>query len=99
MTGQGSESRRLPSSAEGGQTWCQTPLVPVDHLQVTARVLYDRVRRLGRYQVEVTDPNTRELLALRSRPFHEGLSARETQEEAHKWCCEAIEALTNPDPF
>jgi hypothetical protein len=74
-------------------------MFPALHLEATLRIVYDSERRLGRYQVEVADASTHELLALRSRPFHEGLSAQETQEEASKWLSEAIAALLDPEPF
>lgn len=74
-------------------------MLPALNLEATVRVLYDSGRRLGRYQVEVSDPGTKELLALRSRPFREGLSYQETQEEACQWLSEAVAALLDPDPF
>lgn len=98
-SGQGYRERSDTSSAVGGPNWCQQLFIPPDNVEVTTRVLYDLQGRRGRYQVEVADPVTKELLALRSRPFHQGLSARETYEEAYKWGCEAVEALCNPDPF
>lgn len=62
-------------------------------------MLYDGQSRTGRYQVEVTNPSTKELLAMRSRPFAKGLSARETQEEAYEWAYEAVRQCLDPDPF
>lgn len=87
------------SSAVGGPSWIYPGFVPIDHLEVTVRVLYDRQSRAGRYQVEVSDPSTRELVAMRSRPIAKGLSARETQEEAYEWAYEAVRQLLDPDPF
>lgn len=98
-TGKGSASRRDTSTAVGGPDWLQVPLVPHDDLEVTTRLLYDRVGRRARYQVEVTNPVTKELLALRSRPFHEGLSYTEAQEKADEWRDQAVQALLDPDPF
>lgn len=83
----------------GGPDWVQPALVPTLHLELTVRVLYNGEDRVGRYQVEVSNPSTRELLAMRSRPFAKGLSARETQEEAYEWAYEAVAALVDPDPF
>lgn len=87
------------SSAVGGPNWVQGLLVPPSDVEITTRVLYNLSSRTGRYQVEVSNPVTKELLALRSRPFHEGLSARETQEEANQWAYQACAALLDPDPF
>lgn len=97
--GEGSASRRDTSSAVGGPSWIYPGIVPLDNLQVTVRVLYDGHSRAGRYQVEVTNPSTKELVAMRSRPYAKGLSARETQEEAYEWAYEAVRQLLDPDPF
>lgn len=97
--GEGSGQRSCTSSAVGGPSWVYPGIVPMDHLEVTVRVLYDGQSRTGRYQVEVANPVTRELVAMRSRPFAKGLSARETQEEAYEWAYEAVRQLLDPDPF
>jgi hypothetical protein len=66
------------------------------HLEVDVRMLWQGAHRTGRYQIEVKDPSTGELLAMRSRPFHEGLSAHETLEQAFEWARGALDVLMQP---
>jgi hypothetical protein len=55
--------------------YVQTQLVPPRHVRFACHVLYDAETRTARYQVEVTDPFTKELLAMESRPFHTDCTA------------------------
>lgn len=87
------------SSAALGPAWVSVGFLPATDLEATVRILYSVGDRLARYQVEVSAPTTRELLALRSRPFHKALTYQEAQEEACKWLSEAVAALLDPDPF
>lgn len=92
----GSESRRDASSAAGGPDWVQRTMLPPEHLQIDVRVLWNGRDDVVRYQIEVQDPSTKELLAMRSRPFHDGLTVEEGLSAAVAWTQEALGALNTP---
>lgn len=92
-------ARRDTSSAVGGTEWIQTGLVPPDHIEAVVRVLYTPQQRRARYQIELSNPNTRELLAMRSRPFHDSVSFDEAFSLAAIWLREAVRVVCDPDPF
>lgn len=95
-----SERRRSDSSsAVGGPSWVQPGLIAPTNVHITVQVLSDTVNARTRYQVEVADASTRELLALRSRPFHTGLTTKEAYEHASKWVQEALDTLGVGEPF
>ena len=69
---------RSESAAVGEvRTYVQKLLTPPEHARFTVNVLYDASTRTARYQVDVTDPSTRELLAMESRPFHHDITAQD----------------------
>lgn len=69
-------SAASPHSALGEERrYLQTLLVPPRHARFDIHVLYDAETRTARYQVEISDPFTKELLAMWARPFHTDATA------------------------
>lgn len=88
-------SRPLPLE----QDWAQTLLVPPDLLEVRLRLGFIIPDKHMRWQIEVTDPSTKELLALHSVPHRplEDLEDTFAIVGARLW--QIVEPLANPDPF
>lgn len=94
-----SESRRDTSSAEGGPSWVQPGFIAPEHVEATVRLLYDVANRTGRYQIEVSNPTTKELMAMRSCPFTVDLTWDDVMAAAYHWLREASTTLGLGDPF
>lgn len=77
----------------------QTMLTPPTHVRFTINVLYDADTRSARYQVEVTDPNTKELLAMWARPFHHDATCSDALYEVHREAVALALALEVGEPF
>lgn len=70
-----------------------------EHVHVTMEVAWDQHNTTGRYQIQVHDPTTRELIALRSRPFQRESTLQETLQGAYTWLNDALVTLGLCDPF
>lgn len=77
----------------------QTALIPPRHVQADLRLLYDHETRTGRYQIEVTDPETRSLLAMRSCPFTTDLTLDDVLAAGVAWLRRSFDQLQVGDPF
>lgn len=77
----------------------QTLIVPPAHVRITMNVLYDVEARTARYQLEVSDPATRELLGMWSRPYHRNCTAQDALYEVHREAVAMSMALEIGDPF
>ena len=100
-TGEGSGSRRDTSSAVHGPAWIQTGWLKPTLLEVDFRVRLAVGSGASMYTIEVSDPVTRELLAMRSRPPWTGSAPLEALAEAYEWAQQAVEVLCGDDeaPF
>lgn len=92
-------AKRDSSSAAGGPAWVQPGWLPPEHVHITLQVLSDGPGHVVRYQVEITNPVTKELLALRARPFHNDCDVRSGLTLALEWLQDALDQLGVGDPF
>lgn len=92
------ERSETPHLAEVRE-YTQTLITPPDHVRVVVNLLYDATTRTARYQVEVMDPSTKELLALWSRPFHHDCTAHDALAEIYKAAGKTLLALEVGEPF
>lgn len=99
-SGQGAAERSDSSSAVGGPDWIQPGFIAPEHVHVTLQWLWDAHNGQARYQLEVTNPVTKELIALRSRPFHRDEHGPEVSlGAAWGWLLAALDQLGVMDPF
>lgn len=98
-TGEGSAARRDTSSAAGGPDWIQEVLFPPTLIEIDMRVRVAVATDTAQIQIELSDPVTKELLAMRSRPPHHIDNAHAPLTEAWAWIVQALDVLLNPEPF
>lgn len=98
-SGQGYRERSDSSSAVGGPSWVQPGFIAPTNVLATLTLAYDCDKRAARYQIEVQNPVTRELLALRSRPFHYDVTSQQALRQATTWLQGALDQLGVGDPF
>jgi len=77
----------------------QTVLVPPETLEVRVRLGFIPGDHHGRWQLEVIDPGSRELLALYSRPHFPLSMMDDALEEIGHRLGVLLEGYLNPDPF
>lgn len=67
---------------------------------MTLNWLWDAHNGVARYQLEVSNPVTKELIAMRSRPFHHDSNGPEgTLRAVYNWSLSALDTLGVMDPF
>lgn len=74
-------------------------MFPPSLVEVDIRLRLGLGEGLAQYQVEVYDPVTKELMAMRSRPPHTQHEAHAALQEVAAWALSALTELLNPDPF
>lgn len=79
--------------------YSQTVLSPPDVLEVRLRLGFIPADHHGRWQLEVTDPRSRELLAMYSRPHFPLSLCNEALADVGNRLAVLLESYLNPDPF
>lgn len=91
--------RALPRHHFPGDAWNQTALVPPDVLEVRLRLGFIPGDHHGRWQLEILDPRSGELLALHSRPHFPISTTEEALAEVGVRLGALLDGFLDPDPF
>lgn len=89
----------LALSAFEERWWVQGSLFPPDLIEATLRVGYSAELSHLQVQIEVFDPETKELLAMRSVPHIAVFNREQMQTAALKELGRLLQAVLDPDPF
>lgn len=79
--------------------YAQTILCPPDVLEVRLRLGFIPADRHGRWQLEVIDPGSGELLAMESRPHYDLSELEETLASVGARLGVLLDSYLDPDPF
>lgn len=91
--------RVLARRHEAPEAWTQVLMLPPDVIELRLRLGFIPADNHGRWQIEVLDPQSNELLALHSQPHFALHDLERVLGEVGARLGVLLDGIANPDPF